>query len=201
MKLLSSSHAFALPLFCAATLSLSVFSLQAQVAQSPPQNAQDLKAASQAPDAPVIPPELQNLVDTFVAAFKNSDEAALASCWHSPEAAASDPAAAGSTVPREQQARRRANDIATNTARMAQMRAASNIFGGPVVMKLMRVEVGRGGSTTANESTYDDVKLHFLAPGNNHLMMSIDDVAKINGVWKFRGSIKDELTIVLPDLP
>ncbi len=200
MKYLSSS-AFKFSIACAATLSISVLSLSAQVAQSPPQDAQDLKAASQSPDAPVVPPELQSLVANFVAAFKDSNESALAACWHSPHAVATDPATASSTVPRELQVRRGVNDISQTAARMVQLRAASNIFGGPLVMKLLKVEVGRAGSTTANESTFDDVKVHFLAPGNTHLMISIDDVAKINGVWKFRGQIKDELTIVLPPLP
>lgn len=205
-KLSSLSLAFAGTVIAATLAASFLLPAHAQVAQTP-QDAQDLKAAAQTPDAPPVPPELQALADTFVAAMKAMDEAALDACWHSPNTLAAAPQAdarpGDPTLPRDRKGQldRSVNDAANTRARASQMHTLiTRHFGGPEQLKLLRVELSRGAAASSvNEATYDDVKLHFLAAGATHLMMSIDDVVKIDGVWKFRGRLKDQLTIVLPD--
>lgn len=203
MKKFFSSSAFVYSAVCAALMSVSFLNSNAQVVQSAPQDAQDLKAAAQNPDAPPVPPELTALVNNFVSAFLKGDDAALDACWHTPSALASAPDTvenADAAQNRQQQVQRNVNDAAETKVSSTQLRTfIGQHFGAPEQVKFLRLELSRGAAaTTASENTYDDVKLHFLVAGRTHIMLSIDDVVKINGVWKFRGRLKDELTVMLP---
>lgn len=198
MKKLFFSSAIVLTVAGAVLLANGSLTAQAQVAQPPAQNAQELKenAQVQAPDAPAVPPELQKLVTDFLYAFGKGDEAAMAACWHSSNAV---PMTQSRQVPPGAVSVPTTNEDSATKEQILRLRTiCARLFGSPEQLKLLRVDFGRTdrdgvGPTT----THDDVQIHLMA-SDLHIVLSIDDVEKLAGGWKFKGRMSDEVTILVP---
>lgn len=190
----------------AALLCIAAFTVRAQVVQTEPQNAQDLKANSQAaPNAPAVPPELQKLVGDFLYAFGKGDEVAMAACWYAPQAPSGTvslpvvPASGKRELPPGKVAMPTTLENAFAKEQILRLRTlCSRLFGSPEQLKLLRVDFGGSERTSVGPNTSgDNVQIHLMA-GDLHIVLSIEDVEKINGGWKFKGRMSNELTILVP---
>jgi hypothetical protein len=166
-----------------------------------------------AQDDTPVPPEVQKLVETLVAAFKSADDAAMLACWHTPEALAevkrAQAAADASTSPTpidsakegDRELRRRIKDNTISTARAAELRALiTKHFGDVAMLALVSVELDEDDEAPAEIPAYDDVDIRFRAADGSALKIGVDSLWKINGVWKFKGRLEDDLTIELPEI-
>jgi len=165
----------------------------------------------QEPEAP-NPPELQALAAQFVQAFKSADDAAMTACWHSPEIFAKQEVAeeeaeeATPLTPEEveketkRETSRRNKDTATTLARAAKLRdILGKHFGDISKLELTELDLDLDEDAPADAPVYDDVELHLRTADGTHVIISVNDAVKLNGVWKFSGRLDDSLTIQLPD--
>ena len=163
-------------------------------------------------DTPV-PPEVQKLVETMVAAIKSADDAALLACWHTPEVfakvkqeeaakeAGTSPTPIDSAKEGERELKRRTKDNTVTTARAAQMRdIISKRFGELAMLTLTSVEIDEEETATPAQPAYDGIEIRLRTADGTALKIGIDDLIKIDGAWKFKGRLEDDLTIELPDV-
>jgi hypothetical protein len=90
--------------------------------------------------------------------------------------------------------------VAVTLQRVAQMRAlVAKHFGDVALLKLVSVEIDTDEDAPLEAPAYDELDIRLLASEGTHLKISMDNVVKLEGVWKFKGRIDDDLTIELPD--
>jgi hypothetical protein len=163
------------------------------------------------------PPEAQKLAENLVAAIKSSDNAALLACWHTPEALAkakqaeeaAEAAAKGKTeTPEdlakdgERELKRRAKENEDTTERAARLRAfLSKRFGELSGLTLQSLKLDADDDAPADAPAYDDVDLVFKTADGITLSIGVDDLIKLDGVWKFKGRLNDDIRLELPEIP
>lgn len=165
-----------------------------------------------ADDDTPVPEEIQKLAQSFFAAFTAGDEAALSACWHSPDVlgkvkadeavkeAGSSPTEIDVAKETEREVKKQTKNLAVTLQRVAQMRAlVAKHFGDVAQLKLESVEIDPDEDAPTEAPAYDNLDIRLLAAEGTHLKISMDDVVKLEGVWKFKGRIDDDLTIELPD--
>jgi len=158
------------------------------------------------------PPELKTLAETLVNAIKSKDAAAIAACWHSPEVLAklkADEALAASgtssteiNVPkeREKELKKREKDVVRNNQRIDEIRALiTKYFGSMDGLKLVSADADPDEDAADPEAALEDVNLHLIAADGTKLRIKLDDLLRIDGVWKFKGRIEDKLSMELTD--
>ena len=163
------------------------------------------------PKAPP-PPELKTLAETLVNAIKSNDAAAIAACWHSPEVLAKlkadEALAASGTSPteinvskeREKELNRREKDVVRNKQRIDEIRTLiTKYFGNMDGLKLVEAEADPDEDAIDPEAAFENVDLHLVASDGTKLKIELDDLLRIDGVWKFKGRIEDKLSIELTD--
>ncbi|MFZ2278945.1 MAG: hypothetical protein WAW39_14160 [Prosthecobacter sp.] len=156
------------------------------------------------------PPELKALAETLVNTIKSKDDAALATCWHSPEVMAKlkadEALAASGTSPteinvdkeREKELKRREKDMLRNKQRIDEIRALiTKHFGDISALKFVELEVDPDDDAADPEAAFDEVDIHLLASDGTKLRIELDDALRIDGVWKFKGRVEDKLCIEL----
>lgn len=165
-----------------------------------------------ADDETPVPEEIQKLAQSFFVAFTTGDEAALTACWHSPEVlgkaeaevavkeAGSSPTEIDVAKETEREVKKQTKNLAVTLQRVAQMRAlVAKHFGDVAQLKLESVEIDPDEDAPTEAPAYDNLDIRLLAAEGTHLKISMDDVVKLEGLWKFKGRIDDDLTIELPD--
>lgn len=156
-----------------------------------------LCAPIHAADDTPVPPEVQKIVETMIAALKGSDDAALRGCWHAPEVAAK----ADPTEEAEKEIKKQRKNLDVSSARADQVRTfISKHFGEISGLTLDHVELDVDEEAPAEMPRYDNVKIYVRTGDGTHLRIEVDDAVKIDGVWKFLGRLDDDLTIELPDV-
>ncbi len=158
------------------------------------------------------PPEVQALVADFIKAFQSGDEAALKACWHSPEVFAKlevdeETAARGGTLSPEdaekeasRERTRREKDMITTLKRAVKLRELiGKHFGDVTQLGLMELDLDLDDDAPENLPTYDSVDLHLRAADGSHLVIELDEIMKVEGVWKFKGRLDDHVKVQLPD--
>ena len=164
-------------------------------------------------DTPV-PPEVQKLAENLVAALKSADDAALLACWHTPEALAkvkqaeeaAEAAAEGKTLSPEDLAEEGEDEIEDRreenedtTERAARMREfLTKHFGELSALTLQSVDLDVDKDAPAELPAYDDIDLLLRTADGTLLTIDVDDLVKIEGVWKFTGRLDDDIIIKLP---
>jgi len=162
-------------------------------------------------DTPV-PEEIQKLAQSFFAAFTTGDEAAVSACWHSPDVlgkakadeavkeSGSSPTEIDVAKETEREVKKQTKNLVVTLQRVAQMRAlVAKHFGDVAQLKLDSVEIDSDEDALTEAPAYDNLDIRLLAAEGTQLKISMDDVVKLEGVWKFKGRIDDDLTIELPD--
>ena len=158
------------------------------------------------------PPELKALAETLVNAIKAQNDAAIAACWHSPEVLAkvreAEALAASGTSPteinvpkeREKELKKREKDLLRNKQRIDEIRTLiTKYFGNMDGLKLVEVDADPDEDAVDPEASFDGVDLHLVATDGTKLRIELDDLLRIDGVWKFKGRIEDKLSIELTD--
>ncbi len=169
--------------------------------------------AHAAEDTPV-PPEVQKLTENLVAALKSADDAVLLACWHTPETLAkvkqaeeaAEAAAEGKTLTPEKLAEEgedeikdRTNENEDTTERAARMREfLTKHFGELSALTLQSVDLDVDKDAQAGQPAYDDIDLFLRTADGTMLTIGVDDLVKIEGVWKFTGRLDDDISIKLP---
>jgi hypothetical protein len=164
-------------------------------------------------DTPV-PPEVQKLAENLVTALKSADDTALLACWHTPEALAkikqaekaAKAVAKGKTLSPEDLAEEgedevkdRTKENEDTTERAARLRAfLAKHFGELSGLTLHSVALDVDKDAPAEQPAYDDIDLHLRTTDGTLLTIDVDDLVKIDGVWKFTGRLDDDLSIELP---
>ena len=162
-----------------------------------------------------MPPEVQKLAENLVAALKSADDAALLACWHTPEALAkikqaeeaAEAAAEGKTLSPEDLAEEgedeikdRTNENEDTTERAARLRAfLTKHFGELSALTLQSVDLDVDKDAPAEQSAYDDIDLLLRTADGTMITIDVDDLIKIEGVWKFTGRLDDDINIELPE--
>ena len=162
-----------------------------------------------------MPPEVQKLAENIVAAIKSADDAALLACWHTPEALAkikqaeeaAEAAAEGKTLSPEDLAEEGEDEIEDvkkhhedSTERAARLRAfLAKHFGELSGLTLQSVDLDVDKDAPAERPTYDDIDLLLRTADGTMITIDVDDLIKIEGVWKFTGRLDDDLSIKLPE--
>ncbi|MFZ4594914.1 MAG: hypothetical protein ACOYOF_11695 [Verrucomicrobiaceae bacterium] len=159
-----------------------------------------------------VPEEIQKLAQSFFAAFTTGDEVAVSACWHSPEVlgkakadeavkeAGSSPTEIDVAKETEREVKKQTKNMAVTLQRVAQLRAlVAKYFGDVALLKLVSVEIDTDEDAPLEAPAYDELDIRLLASEGTHLKISMDNVVKLEGVWKFKGRIDDDLTIELPD--
>jgi hypothetical protein len=165
-------------------------------------------------DTPV-PPEAQKLAENLVAALKSADDAALLACWHTPETLAkvkqaeeaAKAASKGKTLSPEDLAEEREDEIKDRTKenkdtaeRATRLRTfLTKHFGELSGLKLESVDLHADKDAPAEQPAYDDIDLVLRTADGILLTIDIDDLVKIEGVWKFTGRLDDAISIELPE--
>jgi hypothetical protein len=166
-----------------------------------------------ADDDTPVPAEVQKLVETMVAALKSGDDAALTACWHSPEALGKLKAAAGAanatTAPEpvdaakqeEKEIRRQNKNLQVTLARAALMRAViTKHFGDLGQLTLTKVVLDEDDQAPAELPQYDGIDICLRTADATDLGIGVDDLVRIEGVWKFQGRLEEDVTLELPDV-
>lgn len=169
--------------------------------------------ARAADDTPV-PPEVQKLADNLVAALKSADDAALLACWHTPETLAkvkqaeeaTEAAAEGKTLTPEDLAdegedeiKDRREENKDTTERAARMREfLAKHFGELSALTLQSLDLDVDTDAPTEQPAYDDIDLLLRTADGTMLTIGVDDLVKIEGVWKFTGRLNDDISIKLP---
>ncbi len=164
-------------------------------------------------DTPV-PPEVQKLAENLVAALKSADDAALLACWHTPETLAkvkqaeeaAEAAAEGKTLSPQDLAEEGEDEIEDRreenedtTERAAQTREfLTKHFGELSALTLQSVDLDVDKDAPAERPAYDDIDLLLRAADGTMMTIDVDDLVKIEGVWKFSGRLDDDISIKLP---
>jgi hypothetical protein len=162
-------------------------------------------------DTPV-PPEVQKLVETMVAALKSGDDAALAACWHSAKVLGDVKAAAvaarseteaeliDSVEQGNKEMARQSKNLQITLTRAAFARGVlSKYFGDISQLTMTRVELDLAKDAPEYLPRYDGVEIYLRAADGTNLEIGVDDLVRVSGVWKFQGQLEEHLTIVLPD--
>jgi hypothetical protein len=165
-------------------------------------------------DTPV-PPEAQKLAEDLVAALKSADNTALLACWHTPEALAkvkqaeevAEAAAEGKTLSPEDLAEEGEDEIEDVTKhhedsaeRAARLRAfLTKNFGELSGLTLQSVDLDLDNDPPAERPAYDDIDLLLRTASGTMVTIGVDDLVKIEGVWKFTGRLDDDISIKLPE--
>ena len=174
-----------------------------------------LTSAIRAEDTPV-PPEVQKLAESLITAIKSSDDAALLACWHTPEVLskvkqaeeAAEAAAEGKTKSPEDLAKdgeremkRRTKENEDTTKRAARLRQfIAKHFGELSALTLHEVDLDVDDHAPADQTAYYGVDLFVKTADGMLLCLSPDDLVKIEGSWKFKGRLDDEIKVKLPEL-
>jgi hypothetical protein len=158
-----------------------------------------------------VPTEVQALVDKMVAALKTNDDAALSACWHTPETLAKarvaekQREAATSSEPfnaekeQERELKRQTRDLETTLKRAAQLRTLLPKHFGPLDgLKLDQIELDVDDDAPADQPVFGDVEIHLTTTDATKITLGVDDLVKIEGVWKFSGRLEDEFKVHLP---
>jgi hypothetical protein len=164
-------------------------------------------------DTPV-PPEAQKLAGGLVAALKSADNAALLACWHTKEALAkikqaeevAEAATEGKTLSPEDIAEEGEDEIEDvkkhhedSTERAAQLRAfLTKNFGELSALTLQSVDLDVDKDAPAERPAYDDIDLLLRTADGTLVTIGVDDLVKIEGIWKFTGRLDDDISIKLP---
>jgi hypothetical protein len=169
-------------------------------------------AARAANDTPV-PAEVQKLAESLVAAIKGNDDKAVLDCWHSPEVLAkarqrqklAEATANGKSKTDEELAKyaereleNRAKENEDTTERVERLRRFLAKHFGPISgIKIHSVELDVDKDAPPEQPQYDDFDLLLETADGNLLSIDVDDLVKIDGVWKFAGRLDDDITIEL----
>lgn len=169
-------------------------------------------SGTRAADDTPVPPELQALAEKWLTAFKAGDDAAMSTCWHTPESLAKlkeaeeakEAAAEGKTVDivkeNERELKRQEKNMAVNRERAAHLKQLiAQHFGDITQVKLDHLEVDPDNHAPAEQPAFDDVELHLTSAEGIRLVVEIDDAQLLEGTWKFKGRLDDSLTIRLPE--
>jgi len=165
-------------------------------------------------DTPV-PPEVQKIAENLVAALKSADDAALLTCWHTPAALAkikqteeaAEAAAEGKTLSPEDLAEEGEDEIKDRTKenkdtteRAARLRAfLTKHFGELAGLTLQSVDLDVDKDAPVEQSAYDDIDLLLRTADGTMITIDVDDLIKIEGIWKFTGRLDDDINIELPE--
>ncbi len=171
----------------------------------------DARAAKDTP----VPPEVQTLVESLVAAIKSADDTALIACWHTPEALgkikqtekAAKAAAEGRTLSAEDLADEAEDEIEDRTEenedsvqRAARFRQfVTKHFGELSALTLLSVDIDVDDEAPSERPAYDDVDIMLKTADDTELSIGADDLVKIDGVWKLVGRLDDDIKIELPE--
>jgi hypothetical protein len=172
-------------------------------------------ASHGAKDTPV-PPEVRTLIESLMTAIKSADDTALLACWHTPEALgrvkqaeeAAEAAAEGKTLSAEDLAEEAEDEVEDRTEenedsveRAARFRQfVSQHFGEPSALTLLAVDIDVDDEAAAERPAYDDVDFTLKAANGTEISFGVDDVVRIDGVWKFVGRLDDTVRMTLPQL-
>jgi hypothetical protein len=163
-----------------------------------------------AEDDTPVPPEVKSLVEQFLTAFKAADTAAMTACWHSPEvlsklkrdAATAESGTSPTPIDAEKEAekelRRQTKNMATSLTRAAAIRdVITKHFGDLAGLTFLRVELDEDDDSPATLPAYDGVEIYLKSTTGTELRISVDDAVKVDGIWKFRDKLEDELVLCL----
>ena len=165
-----------------------------------------------ADDDKPVPPAIQALSEALVTAIQSGDAAAVTACWHTPaalgkvkgEEATRDAGTAKTPVDpakeTEREEKRQARNQADAVKIVEQMRAMiTKYFGEVAQIKFSKVKADLDGDSPSDAPVYKDIDIHLLAADGAHLKITVEEAIQIEGVWKFKGKLDDDLVLNLPD--
>lgn len=163
----------------------------------------------------LVPPEVQKLAENLVAALKSGDDAALLACWHTPEARAkinvaeeaAEAAAKGKTLSPEDLAEEGEDEVEDcteenedTTERAARLRAfLTKHFGELSALTLQSVDLDVDEDAPSEQPAYEDFDFVLRTADGTMITIDVDDLIKVEGVWKFTGRLDDDINIKLPE--
>lgn len=165
----------------------------------------------QAEETPV-PPEVAALAEQFITAFKSGDNAAMLACWHPAESlakarqeqaakeAGTSPTPIGSAEEGEKERKRQTKNLQRTTERASTIRELlTKYFGDLAQLKLDEVDLGEDSDSTPEHPSLDEVELRLTAADGAQIILEVDAVSQLGGVWKFRGRLEDTIKISVPE--
>jgi hypothetical protein len=101
----------------------------------------------------------------------------------------------------EKELKRRTKDNRISVGRAAQIRGlVTKHFGELSKLTLASVEIDTDDEATPAEPAYGEVDLHLTAADGTALKIGVDDIIQINGTWKFKGRLEDDLNIKMAEI-
>ena len=165
-----------------------------------------------AEDDKPVPPAIQALSEALTSAIKSGDGAAVTACWHTPaalgkvkgaEAAGTAGTAKTPVDPvkeTEREEKRQIKNQAEAVKIVGQMRAMiTKYFGEVAQIQFSKVKVDLDPDSPSDAPVYEDIDIHLLAADGAHLKINVEKAIQIEGVWKFKGELDDDLVLALPD--
>lgn len=165
-----------------------------------------------ADDDKPVPPAVQALSEALVTAIQSGDAAAVTACWHTPAALgkvkgeeatrnagnAKTPVDPAKETEREE--KRQARNQADAVKIVEQMRTMiTKYFGDVAQIKFSKVKFDVDPDSPSEAPIYEDLDIHLLAADGAHLKINVEKAIQIEGVWKFRGELGDDLVLDLLD--
>lgn len=170
-----------------------------------------LPARLKAEETPV-PPEVAALAGQFITALKSGDNAAMLACWHPAEAlskakqelaakeAGTSPTPIDAAEEGEDELKRQVKNLKRTTERAATIRGLLiKYFGDLSQLKLDEVDLGEDGDSTPEHPSLDEVELRLTTADGAHIILEVDAVSQLAGVWKFRGRLEDTIKLRVPE--
>ena len=160
-----------------------------------------------AEDDKPLPPAIQALSEALVTALQSGDGAAVTACWHTPAAlgklkGAASPKEEGAKKPVDpaKEEKRQTKNQEEAVQIVGQMRAMiTKYFGEVAQIKFSKVKADLDGDSPSDAPVYKDIDIHLLAADGAHLKITVEEAIQIEGVWKFKGKLDDDLVLNLPD--
>jgi len=165
-----------------------------------------------ADDDKPVPPAVQALSEALVTAIQSGDAAAVTACWHAPAAlgkvkgaeatrnagTAKTPVDPAKETEREE--KRQARNQADAVKIVGQMRTIiTKYFGDVAQIKFSKVKFDVDPDSPSEAPVYEDLDIHLVAADGAHVKISVEKAIQIEGVWKFRGELDDDLVLDLLD--
>ena len=174
--------------------------------------------AKGADDDKPVPPAIQTLSEALISALKSGDGAAVTACWHTPAAlgkvkgAEATRTAGTAKTPvdpvdpvdpvkeTEREEKRQVKNQAEAVKIVGQMRAMiTKYFGEVAQIKFSKVKMDLDPDSPSDAPVYEDIDIHLLAADGAHLKITVEKAIQIEGVWKFKGELDNDLVLALPD--
>ncbi len=166
-----------------------------------------------ADDDTPVPSEVRALVESAVTALKSGDDAALISCWHSPEELAKLKQAQVTSAKEspekpvdaakegEKELKRRTKDNIVTLTRAAQLRSMlTKLLADIGQLSLAEIDLDEDEASSPDLPIYDNADLSLRAQDGSEIRIGVDEIVKINGVWKFKGRLEDDFMVQLPEV-